>query len=180
MKDLMIDLETLGSTPETPVISLGAVFFDLEKKLLGPTFYMALDVSEQIDRGRKPTGDTIKWWMSQSDAAKRVFHEKAQPAANVLKLFSDWYKTSGNLAMPVLSERARAYVWGNGATFDISIMEHILRDYAIELPWGYNKAMDVRTFKRFCTKGEQIKKSGVAHNALDDAISQANYIMENS
>lgn len=181
MKDLMIDIETLGHTSETPVISIGAVFFDIEKKILGPTFYMALDVNEQIERGRKPSGSTLQWWLQQSDAAKRVFHEKAQPAPQVLQLFVNWYKTGGNMALGhALPEKQRAYIWGNGSTFDISIMEHILRDYKIELPWGYNKAMDLRTFKRFVAKGQQVVKQGVDHNALDDAVSQANYVLENS
>lgn len=178
MQDLMIDLETLGTEPGAPVISLGAVFFDLKTKQLGNSFYMVLDVSEQIKRGRKPDGDTIKWWMTQEDAAKKVFHEKAKPAELVLQMFIDWYATGGGTPR-VLPVKDRAFVWGNGSTFDISIMENLFRDYELALPWGYNKAMDVRTFKRFMGKGEQIKKSGTAHNALDDAISQANYVMEN-
>lgn len=171
MKDCMIDLETLGSTPETPVISLGAVFFDIEKKTLGPTFYMTVDVNEQIKRGRKPTGDTIKWWMGQADAAKKVFHEQAKSAVLVLQTFTQWYKNNYPKG---------AYVWGNGSTFDISILENMFRDYGLDIPWGYNKAMDLRTFKRFQAKGEQVKKSGVNHNALDDAVSQAQYILDNS
>lgn len=168
MKDCMIDLETLGTSPETPVISLGAVFFDIETKKLGNTFYMAADVNEQIARGRKPTGDTIKWWLGQTDAAKRVFHEQAKPMALVLQTFIQWYKANNPKG---------AYVWGNGSTFDISIMENLFRDYQITLPWGYNKAMDLRTFKRFQKGGEQVQKGGVNHNALDDAISQAKYVM---
>lgn len=168
MKDLMIDLETLGTTPQTPVISVGAVFFDLETKQLGPTFYLPCDANEQIQRGRKPTGSTLKWWMQQSDAAKKVFHEQAKPMKEVLTLFVQWYKANYPKG---------AYVWGNGSTFDISIMENLFTDYDVECPWGYNKAMDLRTFKRFNRDGEQVKKSGVNHNALDDAISQAKFVM---
>lgn len=170
MNDLMIDLETLGTDPETPVISLGAVFFDPTTKKIGNSFYMALDVTEQIARGRKPTGETLKWWFSQSDAAKKVFHEKARPASEVLTLFAQWFKATN----------PKAFVWGNGSTFDISIMEHMFKDYKIEKPWNHTKVMDLRTFKRFKAGGEQIKKSGVAHNALDDAVSQAQYVVDHS
>ena len=165
----MIDLETLGTDPETPVISLGAVFFDVTTKQIGATFYMALDVTEQIRRGRKPTGDTIKWWMEQSDAAKRVFHEQAKPADEVLTIFANWYRANN----------PKAFVWGNGSTFDISILNHMYKDYDLKLPWQFNKVMDLRTFKRFQGKNEQVKKSGVAHNALDDALSQAQYVLDN-
>lgn len=172
MTDLMIDLETLGTDPETPVISLGAVFFNPETKQLGPTFYMALDVSEQIQRGRKPTGDTIKWWMGQTDAAKKVFHEKAKPAQDVLQLFVRWYKDNS-------TGKRGSSVWGNGSTFDISIMENIFRDYGLGCPWSHYNVMDLRTFKRFVAKGKKVEKRGTNHNALDDAVSQAQYVMEN-
>jgi DNA polymerase III epsilon subunit-like protein len=169
-KDTMIDLETLGTNPDSPIVSIGAVFFDLANRSLGPTFYMALDVSEQIKRGRKPSGDTIKWWMSQSDAAKKVFHEKAQPAAAVLPTFQKWLRQFDLKKGP--------YVWGNGSTFDLSMLEDIFRCYDLPEPWGYNKAMDVRTYKRFLAGGAQIPNAGTAHNALDDAIAQAQYIID--
>lgn len=171
MNDCMTDLETLGTTPQTPVVSLGAVFFDIQTKTLGPTFYMVMDIAEQIERGRKPTGDTLKWWFQQADAAKRVFSEAAKPVPVVLATFAQWYKANNSKG---------AYVWGNGSTFDISILEDMFRDYKIPLPWGYNKAMDLRTYKRFVAGGEQVKKSGVNHNALDDAISQAQYVLDTS
>jgi hypothetical protein len=41
--DLMIDLETLGLTANSVVLSIGAVFFDLEGEDLGPTFYTNVD-----------------------------------------------------------------------------------------------------------------------------------------
>lgn len=170
MIDVMIDLETLGTTSETPVVSIGAAFFDIEKKLMGPTFYMILEINEQIARGRKPTGDTLRWWMSQADAAKRVFHEKAKPPLEVLQTFVMWYK----------QVNPKAHAWGNGSSFDISIMDHIMREYKIDPPWGYNRIMDLRTFKRFQGKGEYIQKSGTAHNALDDAVSQAQYVLDHT
>lgn len=169
MKDLMIDLETLGTDPSCPVISLGAVFFDVDTRQLGPSFYMALDVGEQMNYGRLPSADTLKWWMQQSGAAKKVFKEEAKPARDVLELFCKWVKANGKGVNP----------WGNGAHFDISIMENIFKQYSIKCPWLFYNVMDVRTFKRFRANGKKLVKSGVAHNALDDAISQAMYVLEN-
>jgi hypothetical protein len=166
--DCMVDIETLGVDVDTPVISIGAVFFDVEKKLLGPTFYMALDVDEQIKRGRKPTGSTIKWWLSQADAAKRVFNEKAKPTAEVLQTFALWMKANNS----------KAHVWGNGSTFDVSIMDHLFKMYGLESPWSYSKVMDLRTFRRFQGKGAKIVIPGTAHNALDDAVGQAQYVLD--
>lgn len=168
--DLMIDLETLATSPQTAVVSLGAQFFDIETKTLGSTFEMVLELQPQIDSGREISASTLKWWMGQEEAAKRVFHEKAQPPTVVLGTFVNWYK----------SVNPKAFVWGNGSTFDISIMENIFRMYKIEVPWGYNKAMDLRTFKRFnAPAGAKIPVAGVKHNCLADATAQARFVLEN-
>lgn len=171
MKDVMIDLETLGTGPDAVVISIGAVFFDIENKTTGVTFYAVADIDEQLERGRKPTGDTIKWWLGQSDSAKKVFNESARPMARVLTEFAMLYH--------VINPKG-AYVWSNGSTFDITIMENLFKDYGLPIPWSYNKTMDLRTFKRFKGNGKPIVKQGVAHNALDDALSQALYVLDNS
>ena len=168
MTDLMMDLETLGQTPQCPVISLGAVFFDIKTKQLGQSFYMCLDVNEQIKYGRRPDGDTLKWWMSQSGAAKKVFAEDAKPVRVVLEAFGQFYN----------SNKTKPFIWGNGSTFDVSIMEDLYRMYDIKVPWFFTKVMDQRTYKRFVAKGEKVQKSGVNHNALDDAISQATFVLK--
>lgn len=168
----MIDLETLGTGPDTVVVSLGAVLFDPNQLELGPTFYAPLQIQNQLDIGRKVTGDTLKWWIGQSDAAKKLFHEEAQDPAYVLSVFSDWLKQN----IPSIRSRKP---WGNGATFDISIMESLYKSYNLEVPWNFNSVMDLRTFKRFVGKGKQVPKTiGVNHNALDDAINQANYVID--
>src|SRR6266481_5841850 len=168
--DVMIDLETLATVPNAIVVSIGACFFDIQSGTIGPTFYMAPSVAEQIESGRKLDPDTLKWWLNQSDSAKKVFNEKSKSVANVLTTFSQWYKS-----VPV--ETKKINVWGNGSTFDISIMENIFRQLNIGIPWGYSKVMDLRTFKRFVASGQDIAKTGIAHNALDDAVSQAHYVI---
>lgn len=170
MNDCMIDLETLGTDPDSPVISLGACFFDIEKKVMGPTFYLAMDIDEQLKRGRKPSGSTLKFWMGQADAAKIVFKEQAKPTLEVLRTFIVWFKANG----------AKAKVWGNGSTFDISLMEDLFRMYGLDCPWLYYNVMDLRTFKRFVAKGAKVPPPLIPHHALEDAKTQAQYVMEHS
>jgi len=114
--DLMIDLETLGTNHDAPVISIGAVKFS--SKGLGEEFYVNLDVEEQIKDGRQVTGSTIKWWMGQEGAARKVFKEKSIPTAEGLLDFVEFFHQGGN--------EKSVFPWGNGATFDITILEHLL------------------------------------------------------
>lgn len=173
MQDLMIDFETLGQNPDTTVISLGACFFDEATQEIGPTFYMAFDIDEQIKRGRSITGSTLQWWMNQSGAAKKVFNEKAKPAKDVLELFSKWV-----LGQTTIS---KVKPWGNGSTFDISIIEDLFRMYDVKCPWLYYNVYDLRTFRRYIANNAKVdKSSGIDHNALDDAKAQATFVIEHS
>lgn len=167
--DIMVDLETLGIGNDAVVISIGACQFDIEKKSIGSTFYMALDIQDQLNKGRKIDASTLKWWFSQSNAAQKIFHEKAKPSEEVLKTFAIW--------LGQLTNKKDRKVWGNGSTFDISIMEDLLATFNIETPWMFSSVMDLRTFRRFIGKGAKVENMGVSHHALDDAVAQAKYVI---
>lgn len=170
MKQLMLDFETLSTTPDSIVISLGACFFDYDTGEIGPTFYMAFDIEDQLKKGRSISVDTLRWWFGQSDAAKKVFHEQAKPTDEVLKTFIKWVQSNGTIS--------KINPWGNGATFDISIIEDLFRQYDLKCPWLFYNVMDVRTFRKFVANNAKVEKGGTNHNALDDAISQAKFVIE--
>lgn len=170
MQDLMIDFETLGTNPDTTVISVGCVFFNPDTGQKGPTFYMAFEIDGQMKKGRTIDASTLKWWMGQSGGAKKVFNEQAKPAEVVLSTFAQWCKA--NCGKKTLMP------WGNGATFDISIMENLFSQYQLDCPWMYYNVMDLRTFRRFLANNAKIEKKGTNHNALDDANSQADFVIE--
>lgn len=171
--DIMIDLETLDTIDTSIVISIGACLFDIKKGTIGSTFYMAMDIQDQMTKGRTISASTLKWWFGQSDAAKKVFHEQALPPVKVLNTMLHWM----NVNVPSKKDRV---VWGNGSSFDISIMENIFKDYTIGVPWNYSGINDLRTFKRHVAKDAPLEFQGVAHNALDDAINQAKYVILHS
>jgi hypothetical protein len=131
---------------------------------------MAFDIEDQMKKGRTFTADTLKFWMNQDGAAKKVFNEKSKPTAEVLKLFVQWVKANSSVG--------KCKPWGNGSHFDISIMESLLRDFELECPWLYYNAMDVRTLRRFLANNAKIPKTGVNHHALDDANGQADFVIE--
>jgi len=180
MQDLMIDLETLGTSANAPVISLGAAYFDINTKQMGDTFYMVCDVADQIDSRIRPVdADTIKFWMHQSGAAKRVFKEGHQPTKVVLETFRKWVMEHAGSKAASFSTKVKP--WGNGSSFDITIMETLFDDYKVAVPWAFWQVMDLRTYRRFIGKGAKVPKlEGVEHNALDDCINQINYVFEHS
>lgn len=178
MKDLMIDLETLGTdTEEAPVISIGAAWFDIDTKTIGPTYYRVLNVTDQIDtKTRFVDTSTLKFWMNQQNAAKSIFRDEALPTKQVLIEFRQWIMNTAK-AGPKSKATKKCNPWGNGAGFDINLMESMFKSYNVDCPWLFYNVMDLRTFKRFQGQSKKVEKlEGVNHNALDDAINQINYI----
>lgn len=166
--NLMIDLETLGTESDCPVISIGACVFD--KTEIKDTFYITLNVEDQIDAGRRPSGATIKWWMQQDQAAQKVFKEDAIDTKIGLQMFIDFIKSQVTVS--------KVKPWGNGSNFDISIIENLLKMYNLEVPWNFYNVRDLRTFKEDVYDGKLTIREGTHHNALDDAIYQAQIVID--
>lgn len=167
MNDISIDIESLGTRFDAPIISIGAVRFDRKTGKLGGEFYAEVDLQSAIDSG-KVSADTLMWWMTQSPAARQVFAKgnERQHLSTALRGLSDFVRGAGMSSM----------VWGNGATFDITILEHAYSRCTTGLlpPWGYTNIRDMRTIVE-CSEldPKTFARVGVHHNALDDAKFQA-------
>lgn len=165
---ISIDLETLAARYNAAIISIGAAVINLDTGVLGETFYREIDFTSAMRAGQV-SADTLLWWSQQSDKARRVFSKDNKHAlASALD----------DLRSFVMKHKG-ATVWGNGSSFDITILEHAYDHGAVGLsePWAYWNIRDMRTLVDVCgidKKNMPIK--GVAHNALDDAKYQAEVI----
>ncbi|OQM74915.1 hypothetical protein BFN67_04685 [Pseudaminobacter manganicus] len=164
----MIDLETLGTAVNCPVVAVGAVYFDPNTGTLGDTFDAAIDIESAMQFG-KASGSTIKWWLGQSDAARQKVVRGRQPSDVVFGAFYDFCLKHGDNVKP----------WGNGSSFDISILEYAFgRILGKPAPWKFWNVRDCRTIKDLADGIVTFegKLEGTAHTALDDAKHQANYV----
>lgn len=168
-----IDLETLGTRCDAPIISIGVVQFDPNNSKKGETFYREIDIDSSIRAGRVE-GSTLAWWMKQSDKARDVFDPKESKVAlaTALEELQRWMRDLS--FTPV--------VWGNGATFDISILEYAYDHGAVGLKeaWPFYNIRDMRTAVDLAGFNNDNwpfpRGSGIHHNALDDAGYQAEVI----
>jgi hypothetical protein len=128
--DIMIDLETLGTTPDAVILSIGAVRFDLHAGLIfdaheDDLFYRAVRIDSQPDR--KISGDTIAWWMAQTKEAQTVFTEPRGELFAALVDLHHWIDATPSTAPQVCS---------NGADFDLPILNHAFGQNTLPLPWN--------------------------------------------
>ncbi|WP_337264372.1 MULTISPECIES: 3'-5' exonuclease [unclassified Serratia (in: enterobacteria)] len=175
MNNLMIDLETMGNKPNAPIVAIGAVFFEPATGKLGQQFYTAVNLSSELEAGAVPSGDAINWWLMQSTEARAaITSDQAIPIGDALLTLSDFVTFS-------CEQQKYLKVWGNGAAFDNVILRGAY-DRCGMLPfWNWFNDLDVRTMVML---GRQIgfdpKRDlpfdGDRHNALADAIHQAQYV----
>jgi len=169
MLDVMIDLETMGDEPNAAIIAIGAVEFDYLTQDIGERFYTVVDLASAVECGGVINADTCLWWMRQSDDARAEFNRKGDDLIAALEQFSCW--------MQRLGDRRNIQVWGNGADFDNVILASAFRRVKIQLPWDFRNNRCYRTVKNLC-QHIKMQRSGIHHNAVNDAASQAIHLME--
>lgn len=169
MKHVMLDLETLGTNGDAVVLSIGAV--EMTREGLSHKFHRVLDIDEQLrQHGRSVNGSTILWWGDQDREAWRAATQGSVSVGAALRGFADFMTLVGG----EYSERTTC-VWGNGSDFDNAILGSLYEAAGIKRPWGYSKNRCYRTLKSLHPNAPPIERAGTHHNALDDAVYQANH-----
>jgi len=173
MKDhlhISFDLETLATTPDAHILSIGACSFDLTTGEIVHKFHKILSPQNQK---RFIDPETVMWWMGQSKAAREsILQDTGNLLDTTLVYLSNWVR-----------ETHAKYVWGNGAIFDISILENAIRQVGGRVPWLFYNVRDMRTIVDLAQASKDFEKSkipfeGTKHSALSDAIHQAKIIMQ--
>lgn len=163
--DIMIDIESLDTSPNCVILTIGAVRFDprgmgiVERLELRPT------IDEQTEKfNRVINEDTLRWWGEQSPEA-------------LDEAMGDRDRVSFHDCMEALYKFCwnRRAVWSNGASFDIVAMESAWRNFGMRIPWPYYTVRDTRTLYEIAGVSLKDKKYGTSttHKAVEDAEHQA-------
>ncbi|HFD3854034.1 MAG: 3'-5' exoribonuclease [Klebsiella sp.] len=173
---VMVDLETMGKKHNAPIVAIGAVVFDPATGSIGESFYKVVCLESSVNWGAVIDPSTVIWWLKQSSEARSaIVNDDAIPLLDALLQFREFVSDN------VTGGSKKAQVWGNGASFDNSILRSSYDCIAEDYPWEYWNDRDVRTMVElgqaisFDPK-TTIPFEGSRHNALADAIHQARYV----
>ena len=173
MDQIMLDLECLDSNASTAaIVSIGAVYFDLEKYELGETFYKEISLKglqEQLNKGRTLSLPTMQWWMCQSDEARSVFVSNGNTKICPTTMLHEF--------AGFCSKTANVKVWGNGVDYDNICLRTLYQLYNIACPWSYSHNRCYRTLKNINGHRAALERVGTHHNALADAETQAIHLL---
>lgn len=156
----MIDLETLHTTPQATVLTVGGVKFNpYDDSEPHSEFYFKLDIDSQ---NRAVSDDTVAWWGRQdAKAQEEAFGEEGRVQAEMfLSTLPKWMN-----GVEIL--------WGHGYGFDITILEDMCRQYQKSIPWQFWQVRDSRTLFSMCKVDPRKGMQTDLHNALADAYFQA-------
>ena len=160
--DIMLDIETLATSPDAVVLTFGAIKFDPfnTSTPMSDGIYFRINVDEQIDLGRRVDEGTVAWWGTQSAEVR----EEALGETDRVSL-EDFTKALNKFVV------GATRIWAQGPVFDIVILENLYRQIGKPAPWQYYSIRDSRTLLK--ALGDDRKGGALLHNALADAVSQA-------
>lgn len=156
--NVMLDLETMGRSPDGAIASIGAIRFDPDGEELKDPFHCIVRLEGQDHIGMTFDPETIVWWLQQSkEAQESITRGDRVDLRSALSQFKDWYKGEP--------------CWAYGSTFDHVILNTAFTKTGIENPITYRNQMCMRGIARF-SKVER-PQYGTQHNAVEDATAQA-------
>lgn len=173
---LMVDIEAFGKKADSPVVSIGAVFFDPSTGNTGSEFYKVISLESAMASGGVPDASTIIFWLKASpEARSELVMDDAIPLDDALLQLNEF------IAENAANGAESVQVWGNGATYDNVLLEASYDRTGIPCPWKFWNNRDVRTVVELgkavgCEPRYEIPFDGEPHKAISDALHQVKYV----
>lgn len=169
---IAFDLETLGTTPGSIILSIGAVPFNIETGEVGDDkFYCNIEEESCRAFGLTESEDTVAWWNDPAQAkAKSLLVDNKVSLGRALDKFAEW-----------LPPTAEAYgLWSRGY-FDEELLGAAYRATNQPEPWHYRAPRDARTFTQVAYDAGYLfavadPEEYIRHYALDDAWFEAKLV----
>lgn len=160
----MLDIETLATSPNAVILTVGCVKFDPYTTTVPHSdFYRKIDVDQQTALGRAVDDSTVEWWSNQP---KHVQDEA--------------FSSDGRISCEEFVKDLRQYlngvdkIWYHGANFDMVIIENLFDQLNSGRTWQFWQLRDSRTLFDVMPRDprKDFDQSNL-HNSLEDARVQA-------
>jgi len=165
MKDVMVDIETLGTTPGCVITQVAAVYFDRDTGEMGDQLLINIPIEQSMAAGFFVEGYTLKWWLGRGEQVTFLDETHDLKIRELLVKFNLFIGDAVN-------------VWSH-ATFDMPILWAAFKKLSIPSKLHYTAARDIRTLADLAGGGRpKVEGYNKTHNALDDCKYQVQYCAE--
>jgi len=162
MNNIMLDIETLGTSSNSIIVSIAAVAFNFKDDI---TEDLLLNCSPKSSKalGMVSDADTVQWWAEQPAEVRNAWMVDQRPITDALTTLSEFAGTQWK----------NVVWWSNGMNFDFPVLEWSYKAATIPVPWKYWNLRDVRTvYSVFDLNFREFPRVGKYHNAIDDCKTQ--------
>ena len=175
----MIDLETYALDDNAVILSVGISVVDSEWNEVD-SYYVNVNIDEQVNTGRNINPDTVEWWSKQSsEAVNTIFDNPDYPQANVnivaddiVRLTNIWRARTGD----------KILYWGNSARFDVEKLNTFIYLYSTDVetaeffPDYFQRCFKTLRDVSEAFYGVKYNREDVKHDALADARQQVEFV----
>ena len=158
----MIDIEGLGTGPDAAILTIAAQSFDpFGTGYYDRQYYARITLESQ--ENRRIQDDTLAWWATQPEAQAEAFAEDNRVPLD--QALDELYRLAWQ----------HDYIWAQGPTYDINILEHAYKSYNKTQPWQFYRIRDSRTVLSLWP-GRPVPPT--SHHALEDTRKQINILQQ--
>ena len=169
-KRVMIDIETMGLSPDAAITSIGAVVFDVYTGFVLEEFSVNVELKSCQDIGLSCDAETIEFWNRPENLDAYVAMSRdTVPITKALHEFSNWLLQDTRIG--------NVEVWANGVSFDLAVLRTAYLRTGVEMPWRFYNERDYRTMKNLYRDVPKPSFDGIRHLAVDDARYQAEHLL---
>lgn len=137
----MIDIETLGTGINAPILTIGAVVFDTNSPKIGDKLYLKIKVEDYNKYHQfKVDYSTIVWWNKQTESARKEAF-LSEPRVSLEVAMMTLHSWLVNLASP----NSKLIMWSHGKEFDLPILQFAFETVGLNTPWKFWETRDTRT-----------------------------------
>lgn len=160
-KHIIIDIETLGRRNDAAITQVGIIPADENFNALDQ-YLIQVDPNIWNTCDRTFTGETLLWWMQQTNSPVSKF--PTQIANNYKDLIEKLnyifrrYNTEDSI------------LWTKGS-MDLFCLKDLCEYFNMDTPWKFWQPRDIRTTKEII-KDWKVCENTNAHNALGDALTE--------
>ena len=159
---LMVDIEGLGTGPDAAILTIAAQSFDpFGTGYYDRHYYARITLESQ--ENRRIQDDTLAWWATQPEAQAEAFADDNRIPLD--QALDELYRLAWQ----------HDYIWAQGPTYDINILEHAYKSYNKTQPWQFYRIRDSRTVLSLWP-GRPVPPT--SHHALEDTRKQINILQQ--
>lgn len=181
----VVDLETLGTNNNAPILSIGAATAGESTDgsfVFLRTFHRVINI-EFLDLDKYDLDlPTLKWWITgvhiPADARNVLDEYPGQDLPTVLTQFREYILDIGEEFIPNADNVTDHMLYGNSASFDLGILANSYEKEGVFKPWNYKQESCFRTIKSLYPEVTYSpSKSFTPHHAQEDAMYELEHLI---